>query len=286
MLRPQAEARGLTLTTDCPADLGWISVDPVRLRQMLFNLIGNAVKFTLDGGVVTRMRRVGAGETQRLRVEIEDTGVGIAPEAQGALFQRFHQADGSMTRKFGGSGLGLSISRLLAELMGGEIGFVSEPGKGSTFWFEIAAPPAQASLEPVEVETPWLAGVRVLVVEDNPTNRLIATRMLENLGASVETAVNGREGVEAARRAAFDLIFMDIQMPVMDGVEATRAIRAMGGAAAATPIVATTANAMAHQLEAYRAAGMNGSLAKPLSPAALLTELARLVGNDDAEEAA
>src|SRR5262249_30231014 len=126
LLRPQAEARGLKLSIVCPDLVGWVSVDPVRLRQILFNLIGNAGKFALEGAVTARMTVSGSGPDQRLRVEVQDTGVGIAPEAQGALFQRFHQADGSMTRQFGGSGLGLSISRKIAALMGGDIGFTSE----------------------------------------------------------------------------------------------------------------------------------------------------------------
>jgi len=245
------------------------------------------VKFTPKGRVDARLTAVGEGEARRLRIEVCDTGVGVAPEARATLFERFNQADSSPTRKFGGPGLGLAVTRRLAKLMGGGIGFSSEPGKGSTFWVEISAPAASPPLAALTAdEDAWLAGVKVLVVEDNPINRLVATRMLGQLGAEVFTAENGAEGVAAMERASFDLVFMDIQMPVMDGVEATRAIRAMGGAAGETPIVATTANAMAHQIEAYRAAGMNGSVAKPLSPAALLAELARLVGNDDAGEEA
>ncbi|HEX4196826.1 MAG TPA: ATP-binding protein [Caulobacteraceae bacterium] len=278
LLRPQAEARGLWLRTLIAPGVGWVSVDPVRLRQMLFNLIGNAVKFTLDGGVEVRLTASGGGPQKRLRVEIEDTGIGIAEEAQATLFQRFHQADSSTTRRFGGSGLGLAITRRLAELMNGEVGLSSREGHGSTFWFEIAAPLAEPDMAP-EPEPPlegWLKDMRILIVEDNATNRLIASRMLESLGASVETADNGAAGVAAAERATFDLILMDVQMPVMDGVAATRAIRRLPGAAGRTPIVAMTANVFTHQQDSYREAGMTGAVSKPLSPARLLAEIGRI----------
>jgi PAS domain S-box-containing protein len=276
ILRPQAEAKAIELRTEIAGDIGWVSIDPVRLRQMLFNLIGNAVKFTLEGAVTARISVQGRGAVQRLRVEIEDTGVGISPEAQEALFQRFTQADGSTTRRFGGSGLGLSITRVLAELMDGEVTFESTPGEGSVFRIDIAAPACSPAGSEMAEDQPWLEGLSVLVVEDNPTNRLIATRMLENLGAQVETANDGALGVEAACSRPFDLIFMDIQMPVMDGIAATRAIRALPGPVSQIPIVAMTANAMSHQVESYFAAGMNGTVFKPMSPTALLKELARL----------
>jgi PAS domain S-box-containing protein len=285
LLRPQAEERGLWLRTMIAPGVGWVSVDPVRLRQMLFNLIGNAVKFTLDGGVEVRLTATGGGPQKRLRVEIEDTGIGIAQEAQVSLFQRFHQADRSTTRRFGGSGLGLAITRRLAELMNGQVGLRSQEGIGSTFWFEIAAPLAEPDIAP-ELEAPadgWLNGMRILIVEDNPTNRLIASRMLESLGASVETANDGAEGVEAASRAPFDLILMDVQMPVMDGVTATRAIRRLPAPAGEIPIVAMTANVFTHQQEGYREAGMTGAVSKPLSPARLLAEINRIAGSHDAQ---
>ncbi|MDO9223930.1 MAG: ATP-binding protein [Caulobacter sp.] len=284
LLRSQAAARGLWLTTHVQPDLGWASVDPVRLRQILFNLIGNAVKFTLSGGVDARLSRVDRNGDSRLRIEISDTGVGIAPGAQTDLFQRFHQADGSTTRRFGGSGLGLAISRRLAELMGGEIGFDSQLGEGSTFWIEIAAARVEPAATPVEDTAGLLEGLRVLVVEDNPTNRLIATRMLQQLGADVETADDGQQGVLAAGRSAFDLIFMDIQMPVMDGIEATRRIRALPDPVCRTPIVAMTANAMSYQADSYLAAGMNGVVSKPLSPTALVAQILAL-SDDDVESA-
>ncbi|HEY5007732.1 MAG TPA: ATP-binding protein [Caulobacteraceae bacterium] len=285
LLRPQAEERGLWLRTMIAPGVGWVSVDPVRLRQMLFNLIGNAVKFTLDGGVEVRLTAIGGGPQKRLRVEIEDTGIGIAQEAQQTLFQRFQQADSSTTRRFGGSGLGLVITRRLAELMDGEVGLRSQEGQGSTFWFEIAAPLAEPDIA-AQAQAPsdgWLNGMRILIVEDNATNRLIASRMLESLGASVQTANDGAAGVEVASREPFDLILMDVQMPVMDGVSATRAIRRLPAPAGAVPIVAMTANVFNHQQQSYVEAGMTGAVSKPLSPARLLAEINRIVGSDDAQ---
>jgi PAS domain S-box-containing protein len=291
LLRPLAQAKGLTLTLDCPAELGWVRSDPVRLRQALFNLIGNAVKFTLEGGVTVRARLCHAPAGPMLRFEIEDTGVGVPAEAQPRIFQRFDQGDASTTRRFGGSGLGLAITHRLAELMGGAVGFTSVEDQGSVFWLEVAAPPAQAVQVAAEPGSDVLAGLSILVVEDNATNRMIATKLLENMGAQVETAADGLLGVEAAARGAFDLILMDVQMPGVDGLEATRRIRDLGGPAAQIPIVALTANVLAHQRQAYLEAGMNGVVAKPISPTALLAEISRLgeeiaADQDGGEEAA
>src|SRR5262249_20391667 len=215
LLRPQAEAKGLTLTIADSLGGAWRSIDPVRVRQTLFNLVGNAVKFTETGGVPRRTSERSPG---RRRFEIEDTGVGTPLEAQAGLFQRFTQADASTTRRFGGSGLGLSITKRLAELMGGDVGFVSAPGSGSTFWVEIVAPYAEPLPDLGDEEADCLRGLRILVVEDNAINRTIAQSLLESLGASVETAENGETGVEAAARGGFDLILMDIQMPDIDGL--------------------------------------------------------------------
>jgi PAS domain S-box-containing protein len=275
LLGPQARAKGLFLTLEGAGDLGWVATDAVRLRQCLFNLIGNAVKFTLSGGVVVRCERPAPG---RLAFSVQDTGVGIAIEAQDRLFERFHQADASTTRRFGGSGLGLSITRRLAQMMGGEVTFLSEAGVGSTFRLEIAAPDADpARLIPVEAG-PVLDGLRVLVVEDNATNRTIAMKLLESLGAQATTAPDGLSGVEAASLGGYDLILMDIQMPGIDGMEAARRIRALGGAVAATPIIALTANVLSHQRDRYLAGGMDGVVGKPISPAVLIAEIARLAG--------
>jgi len=287
LLRPQAKQKGLSLTVTVDPGIGWVGADPLRLRQGLFNLLGNAVKFTLEGGVEARLTTAGPPGARRLRFEIQDSGVGVDQATAEGLFQRFSQADGSTTRRFGGAGLGLAITRRLAILMGGDVGFTSPPEGGSLFWLEIAAPPASEAAAPIEADTGLLAGLRVLIVEDNATNRLIAGRLLEAMGAVVETAEDGVLGVEAVERGGpgYDLIFMDIQMPGMDGVEATRRIRALGGEAGATPIIAMTANALAHQQASYLAAGMDGAVAKPLSPAALVQAIAAVLGQTGREEA-
>ncbi|HZZ35552.1 MAG TPA: ATP-binding protein, partial [Caulobacteraceae bacterium] len=277
LLAPQAEAKGLYLRTVVAPDLGWAMVDDVRLRQCLFNLIGNAVKFTLKGGVEVRMVRAGEG---RLRVEVEDTGIGIPPEARERLFQRFVQADDTTTRNFSGTGLGLTIARSLAQMMGGDIGFTSREGEGSTFWMEIAAPTAAPARAQAASDLS-LDGLCILLVDDNATNRLVGGKILEALGAAVSLSDSGADAVERAGREAFDLILMDISMPGMDGLEATRRIRALPGAPSAIPIVALTANVMADQQRSYLAAGMNGVVPKPLSPSALLAEILRLAGAPD-----
>ena len=289
LMRRQAQAKGLRLEVEAAADIGWVLSDPVRLRQSLFNLVGNAVKFTLAGEVVIRARLRRAEAGPMLRLEIADTGVGVPEAAQPRIFQRFDQGDSSTTRRFGGSGLGLFITRRLAEMMGGGVGFASTEGLGSVFWLEVAAPPAKAAAEQAQAGQVPLEGLRILVVEDNPTNQMIASRLLESLGAVVETAADGLTGVGAAERGAFDLVLMDVQMPGMDGVEAARRIRALGAPAGQVPILALTANVLAHQREAYLQAGMDGVVGKPIAPSALLAEIARLAARGvagDGEEAA
>jgi signal transduction histidine kinase len=271
LLRSQAEAKGIELRGEVEPGLDWAMVDPVRLRQCLFNLVGNAVKFTDSGEVVTRLSRAGPG---RLRLEVADTGPGVPLEARSRLFQRFEQVDGPNGRAFGGTGLGLAITRNLVELMDGKIGVHGNDPQGSVFWLEIAAPPAAAPAAEAELGAEAsLEGLRVLLVDDNRTNRLIGAKVLEALGAAPVLAEDGAQAIEAVRREPLDLVLMDINMPVMDGLEAVRHIRSLPGGVGDLPVLALTANVMAHQRESYLAAGMDGVVGKPFSPAELLREV-------------
>ena len=285
LLRGQAEDKGLFLRG--PSEpMDYASLDSVRLRQCLFNVVGNALKFTERGGVEVRLAYLGDGEARRLRCEVEDTGIGVPQAVRAVLFDRFEQADQGATRRFGGTGLGLAISRGLARMMGGEMDFASCEGQGSTFWFEVSAPHAEAATAPVRdvfAEAP-LSGLRALVVDDNATNRLVGVKSLEALGATAEAADSGEAAIAAVLTREFDIILMDVNMPGMDGLEATRRIRALASPASQIPIVALTADVMNHHWLAYQAAGMNGLVPKPFSPLALVTEIMRLA--DEPAEAA
>jgi CheY-like chemotaxis protein len=260
-----------------------VSIDSVRLRQCLFNLIGNAIKFTERGGVVVRVSVTGEGDRRSMRFEIEDSGIGVAEEARATLFDRFQQVDRDITRRFGGTGLGLAISTSLVRMMGGELDFHSRPGQGSTFWFEIPAPQvAAAPLRDADsLAGAPLAGLLILVVDDNRINRLVAVKSLEAMGAGAEAVESGTAAIEAVDRTNFDLVLMDINMPEMDGMEATRRIRALSSQAAATPVIALTADVMTHHRQSYRMAGMDGVVAKPFSPAQLLSEIAKIAERSD-----
>ena len=277
LVQAQADAKGLKLATRFEGDIpAAVTTDAARLRQILLNLLTNAVKFTPAGQVGVEVRHIAAEGL--LRIEVSDTGVGIAPDRLDRMFQRFSQADGSIAREFGGTGLGLAICRSLAELMGGSVGVRSRLGEGSTFWFTVAAPVAEAtrSAEGPAVEAPAYAGApaQVLVVDDNPVNREVVKALLEGFGLTLTEAAGGAEAVERALGTPFDLILMDLQMPGMDGLAATRAIREGAGPNRGTPIVALSANVLSQHLAASRAAGMDDHIGKPINAAELLSKVA------------
>jgi signal transduction histidine kinase len=269
LLEARAVEKGLALRFVWPDDAPrHIEGDPTRLRQVLLNLIGNAVKFTERGHVEIRLAtwRID-GDRLRLRLTVADTGPGIADTVRGRLFEMFSQGDTSINRRFGGTGLGLAICRRLIEAMAGEIGVDSVPGQGSTFWFEIAPKlgPIELAMRPSEPEAPVTTrAARVLVADDVPTNRRLIEAILNHLGHESMFVENGLQAVDAASREPFDVILMDMQMPEMDGIQATRAIRGLPGPAATTPIIALTADVVLVQRDEFEAAGVDGILVKPI----------------------
>ncbi|WP_326534432.1 PAS domain-containing hybrid sensor histidine kinase/response regulator [Pseudorhodoferax sp.] len=264
-----------------PGTEGVVRGDPLRVRQIVGNFLSNAVKFTPAGRVQLDVRRQG----DEVRIEVHDTGEGIAPEVQARLFQPFTQADESTTRRFGGTGLGLSICRELAHLMDGEVGVTSAPGAGSCFWARLPLPPTTLAVlpaPPARTLIERLGGTRVLMVEDNAVNMLIAVAMLERWGVQVGQALDGREAVDAVEQAAaagqpFDAVLMDLQMPVMSGYEATRVLR-QRAAGRGLPIIALTAAALVSEREQALADGMDDFLTKPIDAEKLCSTLARWVG--------
>jgi CheY-like chemotaxis protein len=309
ILRDRAREKGIGLYIDITpeADATFVG-DSLRIRQVLINLAGNAVKFTEKGEVRLAISLLPTG----LRFEISDTGIGIAPSERGRLFSNFSQIDASTSRKYGGTGLGLVICKRLVEGMDGRIGLAETRLTGSLFWFELPLlpipnlskeepvapnqtapdqPATTASINPTAPPLPTResagspsAGIaapragRILLVEDNKINQKLVLMLLQRLGYSVELAENGVEGVAAAKQQRYALILMDMQMPEMDGLEATRQIRSGPGLNSDSPIVALTANAMQADQEACREAGMNDFLTKPFNRATLITCLERWVG--------
>jgi signal transduction histidine kinase/CheY-like chemotaxis protein len=276
LVRNEALRKDLDLSVELEDDMpGLVTADSGRVGQVLLNLLNNAVKFTDEGEIVVSLsyNRAAGGS---LRFEVADTGVGIPLGQSGRLFQRFTQVDGSTTRQYGGSGLGLAISKGLVEMMGGAIGVDSELGRGSTFWFTVPAAEAFAEAQTYEPEAcpVGFGPTRVLVVDDVPVNRELVSAILAPFGLQLTEAANGVEAVEAADREAFDLIVMDLQMPVMDGFAATRAIRAASTLNRTTPILALSANVLPAHVEACREAGMDDHVAKPISAEALLSKIA------------
>lgn len=280
----RARQKGLALEIALPPDIGAQKLvgDPKHLGQVLLNLVGNAIKFTSQGSVRVRVSHADApaGAPGCLRFEISDTGIGIAADAQSRLFHAFEQIDPSMTRRYGGTGLGLAISKRLVEQMGGDIGVQSAPGQGSTFWFTWCAKqgaaypgtPARASPDAEAQIKLRYAGSTVLLADDEPVNREVSRMLLEEAGLVVDVADNGQKALELARQQRYDLILMDMQMPQLNGLDATRAIRA-DSANRHTPILALTANAFEEDRQVCLAAGMNDHIGKPVDPATLFAAL-------------
>jgi signal transduction histidine kinase/HPt (histidine-containing phosphotransfer) domain-containing protein/ActR/RegA family two-component response regulator len=285
LMSPRATGKGLRLTADVAADVPRaLRGDPARLRQVLLNLVGNAIKFTDAGDVRVAVERAAAADTVTLRVTVSDTGIGIAPDAQPRLFEEFTQADVSVARRFGGTGLGLAISKRIVTAMGGEIGVVSTPGEGSTFWFTVALAPAAGEPAAAQREV-RVRPLRILVAEDNTVNQDVARGLLERRGHHVDVVSDGGAAVRAVARTFYDVVLMDVHMPGVDGIEAARQIRQLDGEKGRVPIVALSASAMRAETDACLDAGMNDHLPKPIDPVALATVLARYSGHASTEAA-
>ena len=284
LIAQKALDKGLDLHMEIPADLGSCGLigDSLRLEQILLNLVSNAVKFTEKGCVTLHVLMVEETDSERLlRFEVRDTGIGISAEDQKRLFTAFEQADGSMTRKYGGTGLGLAISKRLAQMMGGTMGVESAVGQGSTFWFTVRLDKAvdtvlQETLNATESPESLLrrkfSGTRVLLVEDEPINQEVSRHLLEEVGLQVDLAQDGLQALEMAGQNRYALIMMDIQMPNLNGIDATRAIRLLPKHGD-VPILAMTANAYDEDRKACIAAGMNDHISKPVAPEALFKTL-------------
>ena len=287
--RMLAKNKGLKLRVEpLPENLPTLVGDAMSLSQVLGNLVGNAIKFTSEGEVsISAAVFVRSADSLRVRFAVRDSGIGVAEENIGKLFEPFVQADKTTYRKFGGTGLGLALSKRLIQLMGGMIGVESTLGRGSEFWFVVpfalgaAADPKRPRQAGGDHSEKQLAGTRILVVDDVETNRDIAAKLLSFEGAQCESVDNGRAAVERLRATPhdFDLVLMDVQMPVMDGLEATRAIRGELGLVD-LPVIALTAGAMESQRELALAAGMNGFIAKPFRLKEMVSALTPLLRRD------
>ena len=278
MLKFKSDQKDLYLKYEVSDEIpAFLIGDPLRIKQVLINLINNAIKFTSNGGIsiLCKLERINEKKAV-LKFEVTDTGIGISEEAKKRLFESFTQADASTTRKFGGTGLGLAISKSLSKMMNGEIGVDSEEGQGSTFWFTVSLDLASDNYldknKNEEVTANGLKNLNILVAEDNSINQRVAKFVIEKLGHKIEIAENGKVAVEKYISGNYDIIFMDIQMPVMDGLEATRTIRKLeadSGDSNNIPIVAMTANTMKGDKENFLKSGMNDYIGKPFKAAEL-----------------
>jgi signal transduction histidine kinase/CheY-like chemotaxis protein len=284
--RGRAAAKGLQIGCEVAAGVAErFAGDAIRVRQILDNLVANAIKFTMHGRVDVSLRMLDDARAS-LEWRVTDTGIGIPPERRGELFQDFMQVDSTTARRFGGTGLGLAICRRLVGLMGGDIWVESQVGKGSAFTFRlptrspdpVAAPVPPPAVRAVPAPVRRGSGLYVLAAEDNEINRYVIEKLLEGMGHDVVFAADGAEAVELAGRLRFDVVLMDIQMPTVDGITAAGRIRAMEGAGAHVPIIALTAHAMAGDRESYLKAGMDDYVAKPVDPDELARALARVTG--------
>jgi len=288
---PSARDKGLDVSFEItPQTPQYVVVDATRIGQVAFNLLANAVKFTSLGSISLKLdaREVQPGRYD-LIYTISDSGIGMSAETLRRLFSAFEQADSSISRRFGGTGLGLSISQKLAHMMGGEIEAVSVEGHGSTFTFRLpcslgAAAQESGDLRPMQAVAASRSPVQILVAEDNPSNQRIIDLFLQPIGANVTIVSDGRQALDQLEVRSFDLVLMDMQMPVMDGLEATRILRASNGLNADIPVLALTANVMEGHQQACREAGMNGHIAKPIDARLLMTSVFAALDNAVVED--
>lgn len=289
LFRPKADEKGIALSLQMDIDLPQrLRIDPVRTRQCLGNLISNAVKFTERGSVTVTARVTGRGDATQLEFAVADTGIGMSDEQVARLFQDFTQADDSIARRFGGTGLGLAITQRLARLMGGDVVVESTPDKGSVFRLHIAVSPAttQAPREDQQARSDnVLPGHRVLLTDDNAVNRKVVQMFMKPFGVTVVEARDGAEALQRLAEETFDIVLMDIHMPVMDGCEAVRRIRSSGQPWADVPVVALTADAMPGDNERYMRLGMNAYVAKPIDLRELFTAINSALSTSRADAA-
>ncbi len=289
IFEPRAAAKGVAVRSACDVTLpAALKGDLGRIRQVLLNLVSNAIKFTERGEIEIAVRCLSRGEAEAtIEWRVRDTGIGVAGDCIEDLFKEFTQADASISRRFGGSGLGLAICKRLVEQMGGQIGAVSTQGEGSTFSFSLTLPIADAAVEEIEDSASYAAfaarlndlgrPLRILIADDRPTNRLVVAKMLEPFAIQVDEVCDGAHAVTAASQTHYDAILMDVRMPEMDGLEATRAIRRLSGPRSTVPIIAFTANAFAEDVKNCFEAGMNDFLPKPIQKQNLVGAIARSI---------